>query len=1004
MPDEEKGPTDNNDPEPRRKEGGIRPGRAGPPHWHPGRAAMGAAGVIALALLCVVLLYGHLWFSGRSIFRGVIQEQYYLLGQYAFDHLIIEDFAADRFPLWNHLNALGTPLAGNMLSAAFYPLKALIYAFPSVVTRDLYIVVRLLLAALFTRALCRRLGLGFFPAALAALSFAFTGYMKMFVNENYLNADILLPAAMLFTLRLCDERRIRDVIILALVVFCIINNGHPEAAFYTLLLPAGLAGFAGGGKRLFTNALLFTAAAGLGILLSLPMLLPFIEYWFRGYHFHVPGAGFFHYSASQFSSLISPWFFGQAPAGAPFLFTPDIAWPAAPSGMPAYADSSVPWLAPGLGAVPILLALVAASRLRELGRIHVFMLGYAVFFIGVMFGLPGFRLTGFLPVFSLSGNFKHPEPGVALCTALLAGRGLAMIMAGKVTGTRMANLLVIMIIFVLFLGVVHEPLPGGPDYLNGHSLLVLAIMVTAGVWLAFSASGLHAKTPGSATSLLAGSAGAVAVMAAMASLVADGFQQPTLDPGYEKRITAGKAMERLQTEQPFSRVYLSQDIAPPNLNIIYGIADVRVMDGVNDRRLVTCINRINGHDRAQAGTYWYHGIGCLQPMPEKLGHPLLELWGVGYALMDGPLPYNHAIRKILDQANVLAPAPGYVGRARPPLFEADAPGLLQHPPSKITWSPKRNCDGESGPEENARDFRVSFKPALMEAAASRETDGVWLQILDETGLAYARHLFPKKQTADESVPVTDVYPPRGENGGGDLEFSSLPGASRDFDQAGWSDLRAGGPDAFDRGPWEEVVRGETWLYRDPEALPRIFLARRAEPADGDTALAMLASPGFDPQATVLIADAETSPGDDNQSRRTGAPGQVRSVDYSSQRIRIEAEMRSNGWLVLSDLSYPGWLAQVDGKDARIFRADYCLRGLKLEQGDHVVKMIYNPASFRIGLWVMIGVLVSMPAILVAHKKFRFVHETSFSLPIGQSEEPVKARAVGSSEYQTEFLT
>jgi uncharacterized membrane protein YfhO len=56
-------------------------------------------------------------------------------------------------------------------------------------------------------------------------------------------------------------------------------------------------------------------------------------------------------------------------------------------------------------------------------------------------------------------------------------------------------------------------------------------------------------------------------------------------------------------------------------------------------------------------------------------------------------------------------------------------------------------------------------------------------------------------------------------------------------------------------------------------------------------------------------------------------------------------------VVLSDTWYPGWHATVDGKDAKVERADYLLRGVRVGPGTHTVEMTYRPLSFRIG-WIV----------------------------------------------------
>jgi len=925
----------------------------------PAAGKRGLLAAAALAAFLIFALHGHLWLSGHTVFRAAIQEQYYLIGQYAFDHKIVADFAAGGFPLWNHLNGLGAPLLGNMLSAAFYPLKAIVYLGRTPAAYDLYIVIRLLAAALFSYALCRRLKLGPVPSLLGCVCFAFTGYMKMFVNENYLNADVLLPAACLLALRLSSKRRLPDLLLLALVVFAVLNNGHPEAAFYTILLPAWLALAVPSGLRgKAGSALVFCAAVSAGVMLSLPLLLAFVEYWWRGFHFHAPGAGFFHFSASEASALVSPWFFGQAPAGAPFSRPPELVWTEGLSGLPGYAETAAPWLAPSLGAVPLFMAVMAGSCGRRLTRVEASLSIYALFFLGVVFGLPLFRLVGYLPVFGFSGNFKHPLPGVALCVAVLAARGLQWIMEGKISRARIGNVTLYFFIAVLILCAVQQHYSPADGPFNPYSITTLAVLAATGAWLFITAGWEGASSGAGVAALMKGLA---VLAAACALLVMDGFQQPGRDPGYEERLS-GPAMDRLMELVDPERAYISQDISPPNMNLVFGIPDIRVMDGINDRRLVRAINAINGHTRAQGGQYWYRATGYLQPMPDKTGHPLARLFSVKYALMDGPMPYNRTIGEVLSRAKITAPGPGYVGRATLPLPEGLAPGLLQHPPSKVVWAPF----GEDKNETLPPSLRVKLAPSVGKEAAGLQKDGVWLVFSDGTVLAYARYLHPGARAGEAPPPPVEMTAECGvlPSPCRRLIFSSLPGESAEYDQAGWADLRAGTDKEFDKGTWEDVFARDNWLYRNPEALPRAFAVGGAEAVTEDLALELLAGGEVDPRNTALVSGRGAEDYASLAGGGEGAPGFVNGLYYSPQRIQIEARMQRPGFLVVTDLYYPGWVCRVDGEPVRIMRTDYCLRGVPLGAGEHRVEFVYVPVSFRTGLFAALGCLIFSSAVLL----------------------------------------
>jgi hypothetical protein len=66
--------------------------------------------------------------------------------------------------------------------------------------------------------------------------------------------------------------------------------------------------------------------------------------------------------------------------------------------------------------------------------------------------------------------------------------------------------------------------------------------------------------------------------------------------------------------------------------------------------------------------------------------------------------------------------------------------------------------------------------------------------------------------------------------------------------------------------------------------------------------------------------------------------------------RVVAEMTSDsaGLLVLADLFYPGWKAQVDGRPAEVLRADGVFRAVALPPGTHRVVFRYRPLSVWIG--------------------------------------------------------
>lgn len=75
---------------------------------------------------------------------------------------------------------------------------------------------------------------------------------------------------------------------------------------------------------------------------------------------------------------------------------------------------------------------------------------------------------------------------------------------------------------------------------------------------------------------------------------------------------------------------------------------------------------------------------------------------------------------------------------------------------------------------------------------------------------------------------------------------------------------------------------------------------------------------------------------------------IEKVTESPNNIVIRTSTSSAGYLVVADQWYPGWRAQLDGKEVEIFRADFLFRAIQLPAGNHEVILRYRPAWFYAG--------------------------------------------------------
>ena len=78
-------------------------------------------------------------------------------------------------------------------------------------------------------------------------------------------------------------------------------------------------------------------------------------------------------------------------------------------------------------------------------------------------------------------------------------------------------------------------------------------------------------------------------------------------------------------------------------------------------------------------------------------------------------------------------------------------------------------------------------------------------------------------------------------------------------------------------------------------------------------------------------------------------GRIEYVRYDLNAIELAVETPADGWLVLSEVYYPGWRATVDGERVEVMRADYTFRAVQLSPGTHVVRMWFAPWTWYVGL-------------------------------------------------------
>ena len=100
---------------------------------------------------------------------------------------------------------------------------------------------------------------------------------------------------------------------------------------------------------------------------------------------------------------------------------------------------------------------------------------------------------------------------------------------------------------------------------------------------------------------------------------------------------------------------------------------------------------------------------------------------------------------------------------------------------------------------------------------------------------------------------------------------------------------------------------------------------------------------------VAVADKKMAPllspeGDADSSPQGGREGVALLTHYEANELQYDVESSNGGVLVFSEIYYPGWTCQVDGRDVEIGRVNYVLRAIHIDGGKHHVVLTFKPRS------------------------------------------------------------
>ncbi len=405
----------------------------------------GSKTFLAFICLCLasVLLFWPVFFQGKVIVPGDIPnsnpflflsatpppppqntllsdeiEQFYVWHKVASDAL-----HSGHVPLWNPYIFTGQPLVADAQSSLFYLPNLLLRFLSPGKAATIRIFFNLLFAGIFTYLFCRELRISHKGALMAAISFAFSGPVIVWVGFPLANVQICLPFLLWAGEKLICQRIFFRTALLGAGMGLSLLAGHPETTFQTLAIFSlyFLArtfllkqDFRSKGRLLGS----FLLAVLIGAFISAIQILPFLDFMVHSATFARGGrggemGGTFVYSPEWSANLatavtlICPNFFGN-PLNHSYI------WPF--ENFQNYNEQSIYF-----GLVP--LALACGAMVAGAKRVPFIIISFlALFCIGLAWHLPGFEAINHLPVFSMAPGKRFKLPFTFLAT-VMAGFG-----------------------------------------------------------------------------------------------------------------------------------------------------------------------------------------------------------------------------------------------------------------------------------------------------------------------------------------------------------------------------------------------------------------------------------------------------------------------------------------------------------------------------------------------------------------------------------------------------
>jgi len=154
-----------------------------------------------------------------------------------------------------------------------------------------------------------------------------------------------------------------------------------------------------------------------------------------------------------------------------------------------------------------------------------------------------------------------------------------------------------------------------------------------------------------------------------------------------------------------------------------------------------------------------------------------------------------------------------------------------------------------------------------------------------------------------------------------------------------------------------VYDSEIKIYKNLQAFPRIFFVTKYEfadsPEDALNKVGRCSREDFRKKVILESIPSKKMDGVYNNNETENLISDIKILSYSKDMIKLEVSSNSDGFIVISDNYYPGWIASIDGEKTEILKANYIMRSIAVRSGKHTVTFEFKPMLLIGGYYITI---------------------------------------------------